>query len=56
MHQMGFPLSRAARACQLFGKDESKVCNKFSQLFIKLIYQYLLLFLGDRVFDPNTFH
>jgi len=29
MHQMGFPISRAARACKLFGKDEFKVCDKF---------------------------
>lgn len=36
MHQMGFPLSRAARACKIFGKDESKVCYyKIIQIFKK---------------------
>lgn len=30
MHQMGFPLSRAARACKIFGKDESKVYNNIT--------------------------
>ncbi|VVC26819.1 UBA-like,UMA domain,Ubiquitin-associated domain [Cinara cedri] len=32
MHQMGFPLSRAARACKLFGKDESKVIEFLIQI------------------------
>jgi len=32
MHQMGFPLSRAARACELFGKDESKVIEFLIQI------------------------
>ncbi|XP_060834376.1 ubiquitin-associated protein 1-like [Rhopalosiphum padi] len=32
MHQMGFPLSRAARACKIFGKDESKVIEFLIQV------------------------
>ncbi|XP_025205324.1 ubiquitin-associated protein 1-like [Melanaphis sacchari] len=32
IHQMGFPLSRAARACKLFGKDESKVIEFLIQV------------------------
>ncbi|KAL4141549.1 hypothetical protein QTP88_004174 [Uroleucon formosanum] len=32
MHQMGFSLSRAARACKLFGKDESKVIEFLIQI------------------------
>ncbi|XP_050521059.1 ubiquitin-associated protein 1-like isoform X2 [Daktulosphaira vitifoliae] len=32
MNQMGFPLSRAARACKLFGKDESKVIEFLIQI------------------------
>lgn len=36
MHEMGFPLARAARACKIFGKDESKVCDKLINDVLKV--------------------
>lgn len=36
MHEMGFPLARAARACKIFGKDESKVRDKLINDVLKV--------------------
>lgn len=44
---MGFPLSRAARACKLFGKDESKVCY----YIIELSYVNVIVILNLKVIE-----